>query len=140
MPSALRIVDELSELADVTLASLADNNVLIYDSTTSKWVNGTAASIPLTITSIPKTSDYTATSIDKVILCDASSTDITITLPIAANSTGQDFFIKKIDSSEHAVNIDGNENETIDEADIIIMLTQNETIHVVCDGAEWRII
>ena len=98
------------------------------------------ASPTLAITTDPITGDYTATSEDRIILVDASSSTVTITLPPTTSSEGKDFFIKKIDSSENSVNIDGNESEEIDGWDIIIMLTQNECIHVVCDGTNWQII
>jgi len=45
MPSAIRVIDQLAELADVTLAGLADNDILQYDSVTSKWNNTAFASI-----------------------------------------------------------------------------------------------
>jgi hypothetical protein len=35
--------DQLSELSDVTITSVADNEVLAYDSTSSKWINQTAS-------------------------------------------------------------------------------------------------
>jgi len=35
--------DQLSELSDVTITSVADNEVLAYDSTASKWINQTAS-------------------------------------------------------------------------------------------------
>jgi len=140
MPDALRIVDELSELDDVVLTSISNGEVLVYDFTSSKWINATVSSAPISINTTAKTDDYTATNEDGVIVCDASSRTITVTLTAAASSEGKDFFIKKIDSSENAVNIDGNGDETIDEADVIIMLTQNECIHVVCDGTTWYII
>jgi hypothetical protein len=140
MPSALRIVDEISELADVTLVALANGDILKYDTGTTSWINFPGGAPILAITTNPITGDYTATSTDRVILCDASSGVMTITLPPVASSEGKDFFIKKIDSSSNNVNIDGNENDEIDGWDIIIVATENQTIHVVCDGSEWRII
>ena len=137
MPSALRIVDELSELADVVLAGLSNNEALVYNSSTGKWENSTTK---LVINSTAKTEDYTATNNDEVIACDASSGFLTITMPAATLSEGKDFFVKKIDSSDNSVNIEADGTETIDGADIIVMLTQCETIHVVCNGTTWWII
>jgi len=137
MPTAFRIVDELSKLADVNITNIANNEVIVYNSTTGTWEN---SSTKLVISSTAKTDDYTATDDDEVIICDASSKAITITMPVAAVSIGKDFFVKKIDSSDNAVNIEADGTETIDGADAIIMLTQYECIHVVCDGTTWHII
>jgi len=41
--SSLTDQDQLSELSDVTISSVADNEVLAYDSTASEWINQTAA-------------------------------------------------------------------------------------------------
>jgi hypothetical protein len=39
----LLTLDTLGELSDVTIASVADNEVLAYDSTSSEWINQTAS-------------------------------------------------------------------------------------------------
>lgn len=39
--------DQITELTDVTITSVADNEVLAYDSTSSKWINQTAAQASL---------------------------------------------------------------------------------------------
>ena len=44
MPSAIRVIDQLAELADVTLAGLVDGDVLEYDTGTSSWINVPAGS------------------------------------------------------------------------------------------------
>ena len=41
--SAVAAENELSEMNDVVITSVTDNEVLAYDSTTSKWINQTAA-------------------------------------------------------------------------------------------------
>ena len=41
--SALLTLDTIGELTDVTISSVADNEVLAYDSTSSEWINQTAS-------------------------------------------------------------------------------------------------
>jgi len=44
MPIAIRVVDQISQQSDVTLTSLANNDVLVYNSSTLKWENKTPTS------------------------------------------------------------------------------------------------
>ena len=96
---------------------------------------------------VTKTANYTATINDSTILVDATTGNITITLPTAAsayNSTDNTGLILKIkrvasDSSANSVTIDGNGAETIDNA-----LTQSvvaaEVWVLQSDGTEWHAI
>jgi hypothetical protein len=62
-----------------------------------------------------KTANYTITNNDDVIMVDASSGNITITLiAVASRTLGRPIHIKRIDSSANIVTIDGSGSETID--------------------------
>ena len=89
---------------------------------------------------ITATEDYTPGDDDQVILVDASGGEVRITLPPAVDYNNRTFFIKKIDSSANNMIIDGNEDETIDNNDIITTDVQYLSLHVACDGANWWII
>lgn len=41
MISGIRVVDQISQQADVALVNLQNNQILIYDSSVEKWKNGT---------------------------------------------------------------------------------------------------
>lgn len=86
------------------------------------------------------TSHETLTSAFTVVLCDATSGVITVTLPAAADNEGRRYFIKKIDSSANAVTIDGNASETIDDSTTKVLSSQYDSAEIVCDGTEWWII
>lgn len=86
------------------------------------------------------TASATVSASDVVILADATSAAITITLPAAASSAGRVLYIKKIDASANAVTIDGNASETIDDALTKANTTQYLSYTIVCDGAEWWIV
>lgn len=89
---------------------------------------------------VSKTSAYTVTSLDSVILVDATAGAVTVTLPAASVSTGQRLEIKKTDSSGNAVTIDGNGAETIDGAATASLSVQYESKTIVCDGSNWWIL
>jgi hypothetical protein len=94
----------------------------------------TGASL-LNVTS--KTANYTATSSDDLILCNASGGAFTITLPAAASNTGKVVLIKKTDSSVNAVTVDGNASETIDGTTTRTLGAQYATLEIVSDGTNW---
>lgn len=87
-----------------------------------------------------ETANYTAVLTDDVILVDASGGAVTITLPAAADRTGKQYDIKKIDSSGNAVTIDGDGSETIDDSLTNIIGAQYNSVTIVSDGTEWWII
>ena len=77
---------------------------------------------------------------EEMAFCDATSGNITVTLPAAASNTGRMYRIKKTDSSSNTVTIDGNGSETIDDATTLVITAQYECISIMSDGAEWWII
>lgn len=89
---------------------------------------------------VAKTANYTATQDDRVILCDATSGAITITLPAASGLADKMFYIKKTDSSANAVTIDGNASETIDGATTKTLAAQYDSALIVCNGSNWFIL
>jgi len=56
-----------------------------------------------------KTEDYTLTTTDGVVLCDATSDAFQITLPTAVGISGRRYCIKKVDTTENAITIEGPE-------------------------------
>jgi len=55
MPSGVRVVDEISQQADVLLTNLQNDQILIYNSSTQKWEN---RSVALGSTEFSKTFTY----------------------------------------------------------------------------------
>lgn len=96
------------------------------------------------ITGITPSAEYssnqTLASSTNYALVDASTRNVTITLPAAADNERTVFTIKKIDSSNHRVTIDANGTETIDGELTVDLKLQYSYITIVCDGTEWFII
>lgn len=96
-----------------------------------------------------RSSEYTKTIVTgnttlddnySVILVDATSAAITVTLPAAASYLGRIYYVKKIDSSANAVTIDGSGSETIDDQLTAVISIQYTCLTLFSDGTEWWII
>jgi hypothetical protein len=74
------------------------------------------------------------------IAADATSNNITITLPDAAGIAGRVYIVKKTDGSANTVTIDGDGADTIDGSATVVFTTQNEYNVFVSNGANWLII
>lgn len=98
----------------------------------------TAPSVILTVTS--KTTTYTATTSDDVILADTSGGAWTLTLYAASGNSGKVLTIKKTTSDFSALTIDANDSETIDGQTTTTVNTQFEALKIICDGSNWHIL
>jgi hypothetical protein len=84
--------------------------------------------------------DTSLTTSERVVLCNAVSGTIVVTLPTAAGNEGVNYWIKKIDSTANLVTTSGLNSETID-GDLTFDLTsKDESITVVTDASNWYII
>ncbi|MDD5164823.1 MAG: hypothetical protein PHF10_01740 [Patescibacteria group bacterium] len=87
---------------------------------------------------VTKTSTYTATASDDIILCDASGGGFVITLPTAVGIAGREYTIKKIDSSANQCGYTTTSGQTIDGVALTYQLgTQWQTRTMVSDGTNW---
>ena len=90
------------------------------------------------VTSI--TADYTATDNDALILADATSAAITVTLRPADQSKEKFVIVKKTDNSVNAVTIDGDGSETIDGATTVALSSQWDFKGIMSNGTAWFIV
>lgn len=84
--------------------------------------------------------DATITSEQRIVLCNASTGAMTITLYAASGNTGRELQIKKIDSSANFVTVDGNASETIDGDETFALELEKECITIHCDGTNWVVV
>lgn len=100
-----------------------------------------AGSVSLAITT--KTTTYTTTISDYMVIGNHASTDFTITLHAASTAydgtagIGQVMQIKNIGVA--IVTVDGNASETID-GNLTVTLNQYDSITIVSDGSNWHIL
>jgi hypothetical protein len=85
-----------------------------------------------------KTANYTALLTDDVIL--ASGTSTVIILPTAVGCSGKTFTIKNINTNATVLTVDPNGAQTIDGVHPWTSAIVNESITIVSDNANWRII
>jgi hypothetical protein len=86
------------------------------------------------------TASETMIDTDGLILADATSANITVTLLTAAAREGRDIYVKKIDASANTVTIDPAGSETLDGAASIDLLSKNAVRGYRSDGENWRLI
>ena len=87
-----------------------------------------------------KTANYTLTTTDGSVFCNATGGAFTITLPTAVSAGGKIYSIKKTDSSTNAVVVGTTSSQTIDGNLTQSLAIQNAWITVQSDGANWQII
>lgn len=75
-----------------------------------------------------------------LLLVDATSGPVTVTLPAAADHSGRILNIKKIDASANVVTIDANGAETIDGAANETLSSQWESRKIISNGINWYLI
>lgn len=107
---------------------------------TLKVSGGVPAWGDFTLATSTKTSNYTVTTSDTVILADATSGTIAITLPTAASAAGYRFFVKRIDNSGNSVTVDRSGSDTIDGATSHTISVQYTSLTLVSNGSNWFII
>lgn len=87
---------------------------------------------------VSKTSAYTLTTSDCVVLANATSAAFTLTLPSASSvPTGRQYLLKKVDSSANAVTIATTSSQTIDGSTTASLASQWSKLTVVSDGSNW---
>jgi hypothetical protein len=109
---------------------------VIYDSTTSRWVVIGASSTSTLVTSV--SADTVLTSLNDVVLVNASGGARTITLPSPVS--GKRISVKKTDSSANAVIISRSSAETIDGNSSVSLASQYDSYTIISDGTNWFII
>ncbi len=84
--------------------------------------------------------DNTTASNANVILVNALAKNITVILPQSSTVPSKTYKIKKIDTSNHTVTVDGFANETIDGDPTMIINFPNSAIQLVSSSTGWYIV
>lgn len=87
-----------------------------------------------------KTTTYTATTSDDLLLASTSGSAWTLTLHTAIGNTGKILEIIKTTSDTNSLTIDGAGSETIGGSTTVSMFLENEYIRIISDGSNWRIL
>ncbi len=116
--------------------------MVVYDTDMKgiSFYNGTAWTTTNNKNVATKTANYTALQSDDVILGDATSGAITITLPTAVGFSGKVFNVKKTDSSVNSVTIATTSSQTIDGALTAPLISQYQSLTLVSNGTNWSVL
>ena len=99
-------------------------------------VNGSTATAIKT-----KTSDYSLTVSDSIILVDATSGVVTITLPLASSAMGRQYTVKKLNASANSVKIISSGSDVIDGQTEVDLFSRYQYILLASDGTtNWNIV
>lgn len=93
-----------------------------------------------TLATSTKTTSYTIGASDTVIFANATSNNVTVTLPAASSLAGYRFYIKRIDNSANSCMIARSGSDTIDGQTSISVDFQYTSLTVVSNGSAWYII
>lgn len=122
--------------ADSTGLSIGDidifGGVQGYDQKVSDYIAGQVAVGTRTITA-----SGAVQADDYLILANATTGAIVLTLPGAAANNGRVLTVKKTDAGANTVTVDGSGAETIDGAATHVLALQYDTVTVISDGTGW---
>lgn len=95
--------------------------------------------------SITVTGGYMVRSSDAVVLVDATSGPITITLPVASSMVGNRVTIKRLNAGGNAVTAVRSGTDTIDGATDVVLTSQYERVTVIAcrdkaAGSRWLVV
>ncbi len=89
-----------------------------------------------------KSADFTAGVVTNTAYhCDVSGANCTATLPAASGNAGLVLEFKLTTApAGNTLTIDGNSSETIDGATTLVLYALNESVTLLCDGSNWKIL
>ncbi len=87
-----------------------------------------------------KTANYTMVNTDRMILCDTTSGTFAVTLPDATTCQGKQYSIEKIDATNNFVYLLTQSGQVIDAYSEMYINAQSQTVMVVSDGSNWRLL
>ena len=121
---------------DGALTANSDTKIASQKAVKTYVDNSSATASDITVQTV--TSNYTMLSSDDVVLANASSGNVTISIVTATNRT-RPISIKKIDSSTNTVIVDGFSSELIDGGASATLANQYESITLVSDNSNYYI-
>ena len=111
---------------------------------TEAYVTTAIAAIPADQDNIwpyaAKTTTYITLATDGFIRADATAGNFVITLITAVGNTGLIQVFKKIDATNNTVTLDANTTQTIDGALTYVLSTEDQSVTIISDGANWHVI
>jgi hypothetical protein len=130
MPSGLSIIIDPTSAGDLLVGKTTD------DGTDKLQVAGSIQGTGFNQAYLARTTTYTAATNDYFIDCTTGT--FTVNLFTAVGNTGRILIIKN--SGTGTITVDPNGSQTIDGATTQTLSTQWSRVHIISDGANWKII
>ncbi len=103
-------------------------------------VNGNVVAKGLKLNIRTITASTTVVETDYTVLCDATTSAITLTLLPASSSSGAILIVKKINNTANNITIDPFGTELIDNASTFVLTTYLQSVTIQSNGTSWFII
>ncbi|MCH8748169.1 hypothetical protein IH781_00305 [Patescibacteria group bacterium] len=85
------------------------------------------------------TADQTLTTANQIVLVDATSGNVTITLTAVSDLTGEEFDVSKIDSSGNTVTVAAAGSDEINGSSEVVISSQYESVTFYTSPTAWHI-
>ena len=89
---------------------------------------------------VTATATITASCVQNVLLCNATTGAITVNLPDARMHKNHMIIVKKTDASANAVTLDGFSTQTIDGGLTLALAAQYNFRIIISDGSNWHVV
>ena len=132
--SLVGITGLVKSLQNYTDKSIREAGGVNNKSTNESSSGGTSATSVIT-----KSSDYTLTDSDDIILANTTGGNLVMMLPSAVN-IAKSYTIKKIGSLNNSVTVRAPSLQTIDDNPTFSIKERNFSLTVVSDGRNWKIV
>lgn len=131
-------VDPRLPIVEFSLNYLQRLNQRLYDlfRDIAKSLNLIADGFVLEVTNV--TGDYTATTFDQLLLVD-NTTDVSVTLPPAAETENKRFIVKKISNNTSPVTVTASSGNIDDDTEVVIDAAYT-SLDFVSDGTNYWMI
>lgn len=131
------ITNSTSSTATITSSYITASNI---KSANVETINLQTVTVATNIFKITGDYDLSANPDKHIILVDATSGDITASLPLAAAVPQRQYIFKKIDSTENTLVVSSS-TETLDGDSFKELIVQYETLNIISDGtASWFVL
>lgn len=91
----------------------------------------------LRLQSVAKTTTYSITTADRLVYCDATAGNFTVTLPAAASVVANTVYSVEKTTAANVVTIEGNGAETVNSAANVALTAINSRYDLVSNGTAW---
>lgn len=89
---------------------------------------------------VTKTAAYTLTTVDDIVLGNATGGAFSVTLPTAVGISGREYVVKRINSGANSVTVGTTGGQTIDGAATKVLNAQYLSARMVSDGTNWLLV